>query len=223
LLVLLAGVLMLIPMMLLAVTMLEINLAEWLESASTVVRSDTTSRIVLIQRLTVRSLANVSTVVSWDIANRIAKIPKLIVHLPETATSVKNKDIELQIALKNLHQSVVSVKEVSEAKLHCWTRLTHLEHYSEACTAPRIDMFDPDLPEMTSGEAWTALLKADKEKDLDDVLEVSYIPFDKTVLTRFRHSNAMPRLCTLLENQLISLISRLASVVRDWTFIWLLL
>jgi hypothetical protein len=89
---------------------------------------------------------------------------------------------------------------------------------TDTCTAPRVDMFDPDLPEMSAEAAWAHLIKADKEKDLDDVLIASSMPLICFNTNSRSTSNAMQRLNTPVATQLISLISRLVSVQKDSRF-----
>src|SRR4051812_3831953 len=45
-------------------------------------------------------------------------------------------------------------------------------HKASACDN-RVDVFPQDLPDWTGEQAWDELVKADKEKDLDDIKTVS--------------------------------------------------
>jgi hypothetical protein len=76
-------------------------------------------------------------------------------------------------------------------------------------------MFDAGLPDMSAEDAWTALLKADKERDLDDVLEVSAVSLVHENIDRNSTSNVMQKPNTSVATQLILLILKLAFVKKN--------
>ena len=58
------------------------------------------------------------------------------------------------------------------AKKVCWPRFGFSSdrpgHNKANCTEPRMDVFPTGLPDMTADDAWSAMVAADKERDMDD-------------------------------------------------------